>query len=134
MAVNIEFRKGIEKALIYIPFGTSLSAAQDFADAIAAYTTAGIPNVWVSTRGTTTNEEKSGEIQSLNLYAHLFLRRASDGRMYALKIHAPYSTVIFNEAQEVLPEVGNLIAGYYSTLAGETFTFHFGALAGGEMI
>lgn len=134
MPVNIEFRKDTEKALIYIPFGTSLSAAETFAAAIGDYTTASIPNVWYSEKGTTSVAEKEGTAQSLDLYAHIFLRRSSDSKLYALKIHAPYYTALFDDKQEVTTTAGEAIASLYSTLVGETFTFHAGALAGGEMI
>ena len=130
MATNIKFRKGEEEAIIYIPFGESLSRAKTFASAISKYTTASIPHVWATTRGGMTIDEKSGDTQSLNLYAHLFFRRSSDEKLYALKIHAPNYDQIFNDDQEVPESVGNAIATAFSTLAGETFTFHSGALAG----
>ena len=130
MATNIKFRKDEEEAMIYIPFGESLSRAKNFANAIAKYTTASIPHVWATIRGELSIAEKSGDIQSLNLYAHLFFRRVSDGKLYALKIHAPNYSEIFNDDQEVPLEIGESIAAYYSTLAGETFEFHMGALAG----
>lgn len=130
MATNIRFRRGEEDALIYIPFGNSLSKAKNFANAIAKYTNASIPNVWATIRGDLAIPEKSGDIQSLNLYAHLFFRRISDNRLYALKIHAPNYSEIFNADQDVLPDAGAFIAEYYSDLAGETFEFHSGALAG----
>ena len=130
MATNIKFRKDKEEALVYIPFGESLSRAKTFASAISKYTTAGIPHVWATIRGEMSVAEKSGDTQSLNLYAHLFFRRASDEKLYALKIHAPNYDQIFNEDQEVPESVGNAIASAFSTLAGETFTFHSGALAG----
>ena len=129
MATNIRFRKDEEEALIYIPFGNSLSKAKNFANAIAKYTNASIPNVWATIRGELSITEKSGDTQSLNLYAHLFFRRVSNNKLYALKIHAPNSE-IFNEDQEVPSDIGELIAEYYSDLAGETFEFHSGALAG----
>ena len=130
MATNIKFRIDEEEALIYIPFGESLSKAKNFANAIAKYTNAAIPHVWATTRGSMSIEEKSGDIQSLNLYAHLFFRRASDEKLYALKIHAPNYDEIFNEDQEVPESVGNVLAAAFSALAGETFTFQHGALAG----
>ena len=130
MATNIKFRLGEEEALIYIPFGESLSRAKNFANAIAKYTNAAIPHVWATTQGTLTITEKTGDTQSLNLYAHLFFRRASDEKLYALKIHAPNYDQIFNDDQEVPESVGNAIATAFSTLAGEAFTFHSGALAG----
>ncbi len=130
MATNLKFRKGEEEALVYIPFGESLSRAKTFASAIAKYTTASIPHVWATTRGEMSVAEKSGDTQSLNLYAHLFFRRAKDEKLYALKIHAPNYGEMFNDDQEVPESVGNAIASLYSTLAGETFTFHIGALAG----
>ena len=133
MATNIKFRIGEEEALVYIPFGESLSKAKNFASAIAKYTNAAIPHVWATSRGSMTIEAKSGDIQSLNLYAHLFFRRASDEKLYALKIHAPDYDEIFNEDQEVPEAVGNAIATAFSALAGETFTFQHGALAG-EMV
>ena len=114
----------------YSPCGESLSRAKNFANAIARYTTASIPHVWATIRGELSIAEKSGDIQSLNLYAHLFFRRVSDGKLYALKIHAPNYSEIFNDDQEVPLEIGESIAAYYSTLAGETFEFHMGALAG----
>lgn len=130
MATNIKFRIGEEEALVYIPFGESLSKAKNFATAIAKYTNAALPHVWATTRGSMTIEEKSGDTQSLNLYAHLFFRRESDNKLYALKIHAPDYDKIFNEDQEVPESVGDVIASSFSDLAGETFTFHSGALAG----
>lgn len=130
MSINIKFRIGEEEALIYVPFGESLSKAKSFANAIAKYTNASLPHVWATTRGTLSIAEKSGDTQSLNLYAHLFFRRASDEKLYALKIHAPNYDQIFNDDQEVPESVGNAIASAYSTLAGETFTFQHGALAG----
>lgn len=130
MATNIKFRLGEEESLIYIPFGESLSKAKNFANAIAKYTNAAIPHVWATTRGTLSVAEKAGDTQSLNLYAHIFFRRASDEKLYALKIHAPNYDQIFNDDQEVPESVGNAIASAFSTLAGETFTFHGGALAG----
>lgn len=130
MATNIKFRIDEEEALVYIPFGESLSKAKNFANAIAKYTNAAIPHVWATTRGNMTIEEKSGDTQSLNLYAHLFFRRASDEKLYALKIHAPNYGKIFNDDQEVPESVGDAIATAFSALAGETFTFQHGALAG----
>ena len=130
MATNIKFRVGEEEALVYIPFGESLSKVKNFVNAIAKYTNAAIPHVWATIRGSMTIEEKSGDTQSLNLYAHLFFRRASDEKLYALKIHAPNYDEIFNDDQEVPEAVGNTIATAFSALAGETFTFHSGALAG----
>lgn len=116
--------------MIYVPFGESLSKAKNFASAIAKYTNAALPHVWATTRGTLSVSGKSGDTQSLNLYAHLFFRRASDEKLYALKIHAPNYDEIFNNDQEVSESVGNAIAAAFSALAGETFTFHSGALAG----
>ena len=130
MATNIKFRIDEEEALVYIPFGESLSKAKNFASAIAKYTNAAIPHVWATICGEMSIAEKSGDIQSLNLYAHLFFRRAKDDKLYALKIHAPNYGEMFNDDQEVPEVVGNAIAGYFSALAGETFTFHSGALAG----
>ena len=130
MATNIKFRIGEEEALVYIPFGESLSKAKNFANAIAKYTNAALPHVWATIRGNMTIEEKSGDTQSLNLYAHLFFQRASDKKLYALKIHAPNYGEIFNDDQEVPEAVGNTIATIFSALAGETFTFQHGALAG----
>lgn len=130
MGTNIQFRLGEEEALVYVPFGETLSRAKNFATSIAKYTNASIPHVWATVRGNMSISEKSGDTQSLNLYAHLFFRRESDGKLYALKIHAPDYEQIFNDDQEVPSEVGETIAGYYSTLAGETFTFLHGALAG----
>lgn len=130
MATNIKFRIDEEEALVYIPFGESLSKAKNFATAIAKYTNAAIPHVWATIRGSMTIEEKSGDTQSLNLYAHLFFQRTSDEKLYALKIHAPNYGEIFNDAQEVPEAVGTAIATAFSALAGETFTFHSGALAG----
>lgn len=129
MATNLKFRVGEEEALIYIPFGESLSKAKNFANAIAKYTNAALPHVWVTTRGALSVAEKAGDTQSLNLYAHLFFRRA-DEKLYALKIHAPNYDQIFNEDQEVPESVGNAIASAFSALAGETFNFQHGALAG----
>ena len=133
MATNIKFRIVTEEAMVYIPFGESLSKVKNFANAIAKYTNAAIPHVWSTSRGSMTIEAKSGDTQSLNLYAHLFFRRASDEKLYALKIHAPNYNQIFNEDQEVSEAVGNAIATAFSALAGETFTFQHGALAG-EMV
>lgn len=130
MATNIKFRLGEEEALIYIPFGDDLSSAEAFAMAIAKYTNASIPHVWATIRGSMEIEEQAGDTQSLNLYAHLFFRRKSNGKLYALKIHAPNYDEIFNDDQEVPEEVGETIAGFYSALAGETFIFQHGALAG----
>lgn len=130
MATNFKFRVGEEEALIYIPFGESLSKAKNFANAIQKYTNAAIPHVWATSHGTLALSEKSGDTQSLNLYAHLFFRRASDEKLYALKIHAPNYDEIFNNDQEVPESVGNAIATAFSALAGETFTFHSGVLAG----
>lgn len=130
MATHIQFRKGEEYALTYIPFGESLSKAKNFATALAKYTNASIPQVWATTRGNTSIEEKSGDTQSLNLYAHLFFRRVSDGKLYALKIPAPRYSELFNDDQEVPESIGHALAGYFSALAGQTFTFHHGALAG----
>lgn len=130
MATNIKFRLGEEEALVYIPFGDDLSSAEAFASSIAQYTNASIPHVWATIRGKMSIEEKSGDTQSLDLYAHLFFRRESDNKLYALKIHAPNYDEIFNDDQEVPEEVGETIAALYSELAGETFIFHSGALAG----
>lgn len=130
MATNIKFRKGQEEALTYIPFGENLSRAKTFANAIAKYTTASIPHVWATIRGDMSISEKSGDMQSLNVYAHIFFRRAKDEKLYALKIHAPNYEEMFNDDQEVPESVGNAIATAFSTLAGETFTFQHGALAG----
>lgn len=130
MSINIKFRVGEEEALIYVPFGESLSKAKNFANAIAKYTNAAIPHVWATTRGALSVAEKAGDTQSLNLYAHLFFRRASDEKLYALKIHAPNYGEIFNDDQEVPESVGNSIAAAFSALAGETFNFQHGALAG----
>lgn len=130
MGTHILLRKGEEDALIYIPFGESLSKAKNFVNAIAKYTNASIPHVWATVHGTLSIAEKTGDTQSLNLYAHLFFKRVSDNKLYALKIHAPNYDEIFNDDQEVPVETGDAIASYYSTLAGETFTFHYGALAG----
>ena len=130
MATNIQFRIGEEEALVYIPFGTTLSRAKNFCNSISKYTNASIPHVWATVRGDMSISEKSGDTQSLNLYAHLLFRRESNGKLYALKIHAPDYEQIFNDDQEVPPEIGETIAGYFSTLAGEIFSFHSGALAG----
>lgn len=130
MATNIKFRIGEEEALVYIPFGESLSKAKNFASAISKYTNAAISHVWATTRGDMSIAEKSGDTQSLNLYAHLFFRRTSDEKLYALKIHAPNYGEMFDDDQEVPESVGNAIATAFSALAGETFTFQHGALAG----
>lgn len=130
MAVHLLFRKREEVSLIYVPFGESLSRAKNFAAGLVKYTTASMPHVWATVRGSLSVEEKSGDIQDLNLYAHVFFRRVRDGKLYALKIPAPNYNEIFNDDQEVPANIGNALAALYSTLAGETFTFHCGSLVG----
>ena len=130
MAIDIAFRKGEEEVFSHLLFGTNVSRAKTFVNAIAKYTTADISHVWTIVRSDVSIPEKSGDIQSLDLYAHLFFRRAKDNKLYSFKIHAPSYSELFNDDQEVPTDIGNAIAGYYSALAGEIFSFHFGALAG----
>ena len=130
MSVHLQFRKNQETSLVYVPFGESLSRAKNFAAGLSKYTTASLPHVWATVQGSLNVAEKSGDLQDLNLYAHVFFRRVRDGKLYALKIPAPNYNEVFNDDQEVPENIGSALAVLYSTLAGETFTFHCGALVG----
>ena len=132
MSTHIQFRIEQEEALIYIPHGTDIVKAMTFCQNIAQYTNAGIPRCWSTITDTPNLPAKTGNMKSLNLYAHCFFRRAYDGKLYALKIHAPDYENIFNDDQEVPANIGTILAGYYSALAEEIFTFHHGALVGQE--
>lgn len=130
MPCHIEFRRDTEKANIMIPFSVSASAAETFAAFLADYSTADIPYAWHTERRSVGVTGRSGTSQSLDLAALIFLRRAANDRLYALKIHAPDHAALFDDGQRITTTTGEVIAAAYSTLAGETFTFESGSLVG----
>jgi len=81
-------------------------------------------------------DEETGDFQSIRHYGHFFFRRESDRKLYGFKLPAP-TIDIFEEQPEgdliITPDIGDIVAAWYSTLAGETFVFHCGAFCGSNV-
>ena len=130
MSTAIRFSLGRQNGIVYVHHGATLSSIQTFVQNIAQYTLAEIWQVSATQILPVSNiPAKGSDDNTLFLCAHIFFRRTSDGKVYALKILAPNSVMIFDTNQEVLWEIGQQIASFYSQLAGEAFLFEHGALA-----
>jgi hypothetical protein len=72
----------------------------------------------------------------VGMFANVLLRRASNGELAGLLIHAPSMTMfetIANRGYRVKADKGAEIAQLYSACAGETYTFHEGWLQGSSL-
>lgn len=133
MSSQIQFIIDDKFAVTWLAHGESLSKIKNFAYQISQYTNAEIRRVWATKGDGVTIPQKSGNMMSLHHCAHIFVRRVADSKLYAVKILSPNYDLVFNEDQEVKPEVGENVASYYSSLAGETFEFSEGALVGSNV-
>lgn len=133
MSSQIQFVIDDKFAVTWLSHGESLSRIKNFAYQISQYTNAEIRRVWATKGDGVTIPQKSGNMMSLHHCAHIFVRRTADSKLYAVKILSPTYDLVFNEDQEVKPDVGEVIAEFYSSLAGEEFLFHEGALTGSNV-
>ena len=137
MSVELKLVRGPKKrAFIYTAHGSSLSKAKAFAYNIAQFTTAEIRRVAATVGDKVDIPAVAGDFQSLDHYAHIWLRRDDDDKLYALKIVAPVISMFEEQPKGdliVIPDIGAQIAAYYSDLAGETFTFNEGAFCGSNV-
>lgn len=133
MSSQLQFIIDDKFAVTWLAHGDSLSKIKNFAYHISQYTNAEIRRVWATKGDGVSIPQKSGNMMSLYHCAHIFVRRSSDSKLYAVKILSPSYDLVFNDDQEVKPDVGEDVADAYSSLAGETFEFSEGALAGSNV-
>lgn len=133
MSSQIKFCIDDKFAVTYLSHGTSLSKIKNFVYSIEQYTNAEIRRVWATKGDEVDIPQKSGNMMSLQHSAHIFIERVSDGKLYAVKILSPVYDLVFNDDQEVNQDVGENVAGYYSSLAGEEYLFSHGALTGSNV-
>lgn len=127
---TLVFTRGNEVTVQWLHHAVNLAAVERFAQRIEGLTNAGITKISFTESDYRTGSEGTNDLQSLRVYAHIFLRCEADNTVYALKIPAPISALLLDAYQEVPETIGNQIAQWYSDLAGELFTFEHGALAG----
>lgn len=140
MSCEFHFVRGPKKRVyLYTAHGNSLSKAKAFAYQLAQFTTAEIRRVAATVGDAVNIPAREGDFQSLDHYAHIFLRSQADGKLYALKIHAPVKSMFEEREGEeentliVSPSIGDQIAVFYSQLAGETFEFDDGGFCGSNV-
>ena len=133
MSTTITFTTGdnqSEHGTIWIEQGTALANIKTFAQKLQPYTTAQIQAVSATQKEyLELDGSGSGDIQSVQMAAHLFIRSRASGTVYGFKLLAP-SAAILDEFQEVDQDFGDNFAEWYSDLAGELFDFEHGALTG----
>jgi hypothetical protein len=135
MSTAIAFRDqhGIE-FIDYLTHGESLNAIEVYAVAIASYSYAAIVSVSY-TEGKDIDDlpaQGTGDYADIRLIAKIFLRDNDTQKLYCAVIRAPKASM-FDDTKnglQVKKTVGDAIATKYSQLAGQTFTFEYGALCG----
>jgi hypothetical protein len=123
----------VSQSEIYLEHGNSLSKVKQFALRIKNYTTAETREATAIIQSLCVSEASEGDYQSLRHFAHVYVRRVSDNELFDFMIPAPDISLF--EAQPegdqiVSEEKGEILAGWYSDLAGEEFSFDSGFLVG----
>ena len=136
MSTAIKFAQGTARTTVTLSHGESLSRIKAFAIQIQPYTHAEIRRVTATVGSQMSNAAKNGDFQSLRHYAEIFLRQHTTQKLYCLKLPAPdYDMFQDGQADDLIlkPSIGEILAAYYSTLAGSTFDYDQGAFVGANV-
>jgi hypothetical protein len=137
MSTAMRFTKSPdERTMVTLYHGDSLSKIKAFAYQIQPYTHAAITRATATVGSQMTIAAKSGDFQSIRHYGQMFFKRRRDGKLYSLKLPAPDRDMFQDGTEDdliVKPSIGVILAGFYSTLAGEIFDFHSGAFCGANV-
>lgn len=136
MSATIRFQTGTRRKAEYLSFGTNLYKVQRFAERLASYTTAGITKVSVTSSKMLSIPEKSGSIESLELFAKLLIRHRATNKMYGLMVPAPDYSIFegsTGDGTQVKQAIGALMTQYYTEMCGEVFDYEDGWLVGSTL-
>lgn len=139
MAGTIKFRRPdadghLSQTEIFLRHGASLSKVKQFALRLATKCTAQVAACSVIIQADCVDEASEGDFQSLRHFARVFVRRDSDREIFDFSFPAP-DISIFEEQPDgelIIPKDpdGDLLASWYSDLAGEPYTFEDGGYVG----
>ena len=135
MSSSITYYKDQITIDTFFPFGKDIGYVEGFATALKAYTSAGIDEISYTVGKQLNLDQDTKDTYPLYMYAKILLRRAYDGKLYGLLLYAPLKSM-FNSIEgpqggfKVKQDIGNQLAGFYSTFAGEAFEFYKGWLTG----
>lgn len=130
-------RNGCRERIVLTNVPT-LSALQQFAQALYAWTTAGICAISFTASTDPELYEKSGDLQDVSFYLRVKLRQANpapghQAELKLLDIPAPDASNLDNipgVGYRLYDAPGQAIAAAYSDLTGETWIFEDGKLCG----
>ena len=109
----------------------SIQKAATFASAMAGFTNAGMTHVQLTTTQEVTIAEKTGLLQSLDIYA-LVIFRDAEGLTHRITVPAPVIEQYNQTASGIFikPEHGASLAYHTGLLIGKSLTFYKGAICG----
>ena len=127
----------VSQTEIYVPHGNSLSKVKQFALRLKTKTTAEVREATAIIQSQVNSPSNENDFQSLSHFARVFVRRSSDEKLFSFEFPAP-DISIFEEQPAgdliITPEEGEILASWYSDLAGEVFVFNGGAFVGSQEI
>jgi hypothetical protein len=139
MAGTIKFRRTLSdghlaQTEIFLLHGASLSKVKQFALRIATKCTAQVAACSAIIQSDCSDSPDENDFQSLRHFARVFIRRTSDQQLFDFSFPAP-DISIFEEQPDgelIIPKDpdGDLLASWYSDLAGEPYTFEEGGYVG----
>lgn len=134
MSATITYAFNQARGTFWMSHGDNLDAVKTFARKLLPYTHADVDMV-THTVGEDVDYsgQGGGAMTALNQYAHIFLRREEDDKLFAFKLAAPVKAAIFNDEERVTQAFGAQLARWYSDLAGEKFEFAHGGLVSGTI-
>jgi len=132
------FQLGGQQAAAYVSNAASKAAVELFAQDLhdQGYTHAAIPRVSYTETSHVDLPASPADMAEVGMFANVLVRRASDGKLYGILIHAPNLDMfeaVIDQGYRVKHGDGVAIAAMYSDLAGEEFSFYDGWLQGSSL-
>lgn len=135
---TITFQLGGQQATAYISNAANKATIELFAQDLhdQGYTHAAIPRVTYCETSIVDIPEAPAPMAEVGMFANVLFRRASDGKLYGILIHAPKMDIfeaVLDRGYRVKYGDGVALAAMYSDLAGEEYSFHDGWLQGSSL-